>query len=674
MATEEEISLIVNAQTQNVVRGLDKVVDKLEEMDDSLDDVSASAKETSKNTGGLGMALGKVAGVMGSVVGAAMFVGKGLRNAGIKEQGEVQFGTLLGSAEAAKQRMQELATFANATPFSNEQVVQMSKTLQAMTGGALASGDGLRLVGDTAAALNPGELERFSLHIGRMFSQIKSGQAFGESLKELQELGAISGDVAAKLREMSSTGNVTEETWNMVRAELEKNSGAMENLAGTFDGSMSTLLGTANDVLADAFMPITTALTPVLGKLTAGLEAMRPKLVAIGEAVGTAINYAVAGVEFIMSVFASGQLGTLVTTSLLYAGATFVNYLMGGLKLVFDSIIPVFVGVMTTVADPSFWGGVINVFASLGNIFNGLGLIIIGSVLEAGQNYFGFIVGAQQTAVDILKSAAQLAGATLLGFIAQGAMQLIEVGQKLKLPGMDKLAEIVGNAQVGIDAVKESSMAALKDIPATFERNKEAARSLFEDAGQGAKELGKSLIATGFEQGKEGGKAIGGSLAGNFGKAFEGVSFQADDMFDTDPMKDKLKNIVDNHWTPPLRDMQDETDEAANNTGEMIAETVNPDPVADSLSKIGGGGNLFVAAAEAATGAAGLGGGGLTTSGTGGLGLGADTGSSGLGPGGSVGGSAAVGVLQSIDQKISEIITIMSNPAESGGGLTLDVV
>ena len=64
---------------------------------------------------------------------------------------ETNFITLLGSAEAAKARMQELADFAQSTPFDVPGVAQASRTLETLTRGALSTGAGLTLVGDVAS-------------------------------------------------------------------------------------------------------------------------------------------------------------------------------------------------------------------------------------------------------------------------------------------------------------------------------------------------------------------------------------------------------------------------------------------------------------------------------------------------------------------------------------------
>ena len=120
-----------------------------------------------------------------------------------------------------------------------------------------------------------------------------------------------------------------------------------------------------------------------------------------------------------------------------------------------------------------------------------------------------------------------------------------------------------------------------------------------------------------------------------------------------------------------MKKMTDTTEENSAKAAEDIGEAVNPDAVADSLGKIGGGGNVFIAAAEAAQAAApGLA--GSVASGGSGFAGAVSASSSGISAGGAVGGTGADPVLQAIDQKISNIIQIMSNPSAAGGGLVVD--
>jgi hypothetical protein len=63
---------------------------------------------------------------------------------------ETAFIPLLGSADAAQKRIADLSKFAAETPFELPEVAKASRTLETLTQGALATSEGLRLVGDVA--------------------------------------------------------------------------------------------------------------------------------------------------------------------------------------------------------------------------------------------------------------------------------------------------------------------------------------------------------------------------------------------------------------------------------------------------------------------------------------------------------------------------------------------
>lgn len=92
-----------------------------------------------------------IAGGLGLAGGAAAAFKKSIDEAAKMEGFQVGFKVLLGSAEAAADRMKELAKFAADTPFELPEVAQASRTLQTLTQGALATGAGLTLVGDVAS-------------------------------------------------------------------------------------------------------------------------------------------------------------------------------------------------------------------------------------------------------------------------------------------------------------------------------------------------------------------------------------------------------------------------------------------------------------------------------------------------------------------------------------------
>ena len=161
-----------------------------------------------------------------------------------------QFITLLGGATAARKRFQELKKFAAETPFQVEEIAKASRVLQSLTGGLLATGDGLRLVGDAAAIAN----EPFSLlaiHIGRLFQGLTTGRAVGESLARLQELGLLSGEARTKIEDLQKAGEKGAKVWNIVKEALEKNKGAMKILSETAAGLFSTVKDNLNIAFAE---------------------------------------------------------------------------------------------------------------------------------------------------------------------------------------------------------------------------------------------------------------------------------------------------------------------------------------------------------------------------------------------------------------------------------------
>jgi len=161
-----------------------------------------------------------------------------------------QFITLLGGATEARKRFQELKKFAAETPFQVEEIAKASRVLQSLTGGLLATGDGLRLVGDAAAIAN----EKFSLlaiHIGRLFQGLTTGRAVGESLARLQELGLLSGEARTKIEDLQKAGEKGAKVWNIVKEALEKNKGAMKILSETAAGLFSTVKDNLNIAFAE---------------------------------------------------------------------------------------------------------------------------------------------------------------------------------------------------------------------------------------------------------------------------------------------------------------------------------------------------------------------------------------------------------------------------------------
>jgi phage-related protein len=227
------------------------------------DQVSGVADQISNALGGIGA---KASGVGDTIKGAFSFVLGGAIQAGIGaitssmgglidgmisgnaqfERYQVQFGVLLGSADAAKARLDDLAKFGASTPFELPQVVEADKILQ---GFGLHSeeaakkfgfsGEQIRTIaGDVASGVGVG-FDEMSLLIGKFASG-----STGEVISRMQELGITTREEMAGLGlEFSKSGELLSplpESMNVVlKLMQEKYGGMMDAQSKTFEGMVS---------------------------------------------------------------------------------------------------------------------------------------------------------------------------------------------------------------------------------------------------------------------------------------------------------------------------------------------------------------------------------------------------------------------------------------------------
>jgi hypothetical protein len=248
-------------------------------------EVNAGLKAIGAAASNLKGALAGIAAAVGGVMGLNAAIQQSVRfNAQLEQQG-VAFKTLLGNAEAASRRMAELAKFAAQTPFELPEIVQASKVLQSLTNGALASGDGLRLVGDAAAATGR-PLEEVAMWVGRLYAGLQSGTPVGEATLRLIEMGLISGTTARKLNDLAESGQGAGEAMTILRDTFGRLGGAMADQSQTFSGLLSTLKDTFNMALADIGKPLFDA-------LKIGIAALIPVIEDVGSKISAWVTLAI---------------------------------------------------------------------------------------------------------------------------------------------------------------------------------------------------------------------------------------------------------------------------------------------------------------------------------------------------------------------------------------------
>jgi hypothetical protein len=218
----------------------------------------ARVQSAFKSLGGVAMKVGKS--LLSPFAGLTALLGTGALAAGLMsfikgssgaassvESLTTQFTKLLGSATAAKKRMEEITKFAARTPFEIAELAATSKLLEVMGGKLISTGDGLLLVGD-AAAMAGQPIEEVGRHVGRLFSAITSGTSAGESVNRLQELGLITGATKIKFEELAAAQKkgtaatlTGEEALKMLQTVMRKTQGAMEALSNTTEGKLSNM-------------------------------------------------------------------------------------------------------------------------------------------------------------------------------------------------------------------------------------------------------------------------------------------------------------------------------------------------------------------------------------------------------------------------------------------------
>jgi hypothetical protein len=184
------------------------------------------------------------------------------------------FVTLLGSVQAAQERMRELSRFAAETPFELPEIAGASRILENLTNGALATGNGLRLVGNIAALTNE-HLELVATTVGRLYDGLDSGRPIGEPAQRLQELGALGGETRAQLEALQKEGLRGQEVWAVAAASFAKFEGEMERRSKTVNGLLSTLRDAWTGLQRTIGEPINDRLRPMIRGWTLALDTLQ---------------------------------------------------------------------------------------------------------------------------------------------------------------------------------------------------------------------------------------------------------------------------------------------------------------------------------------------------------------------------------------------------------------
>jgi phage-related protein len=343
--------------------------------------------------GGFGMAI--AAPILSSVGGLFESVTSGVMDTNAAmESSATSWGVLLGGADQAQAKLDELFAFGANTPFEFQEVDKAAKLLQTFGGEALNNIDTMRLVGDAASGAGR-NFEEVSFWTGRLYDAIQSGGPIGEATAELQSMGLMSGETRRQLEQMQKEGAKGPEVWNTFTASWERFGGMMEKQSATFNGRLSTMgdsingllaqagkpifekissgLGTFNDLLAS---PATTIFATNLANMVAGslteafslFERLGPVVTStfgtLGTSLQSASSYVLPFVAGFGSVLATmGSIGAIMAVAIPIVGAlgAALAFLVSPIGLVAAAV-----GLLAT-AWVNDWGGIQAIVGNLGN-------------------------------------------------------------------------------------------------------------------------------------------------------------------------------------------------------------------------------------------------------------------------------------------------------------------
>lgn len=245
-------------------------------------DLDAAAE---RSRGALGRIQGSFSGLKGALsgtataittafagigVGAVAGFGAAMKSAismnAVLETSTLQFQTLMGDADRARDHVKSLFDFAASTPFETEPIIAASKHLQTFGGDALNSMENLKLVGDAAAAVGQ-PIDGIAFWIGRAYSAIESGEPFGEAAARLQEMGVLGPQARQALEDLQKAGAPASEIFGELQNQLGSFAGAMELQAGTWEGLTSTIKDNLSLLAAETLKPLIDLIKDGMGGL-----------------------------------------------------------------------------------------------------------------------------------------------------------------------------------------------------------------------------------------------------------------------------------------------------------------------------------------------------------------------------------------------------------------------
>lgn len=208
-----------------------------------------------------------------------------VKSAADMEMQQAAFETMLGSADAAKSMLKELADFAAKTPFSLPDLTEASKMMLSFGITAEKIMPNIKMLGDIAQG-DASKLKSLTL----AFSQIQStGRLMGQDLLQLinagfnplqiisEKTGKSMGQLKKEMEQGAISAQMVSDAFVVATSEGGRFFNGMEKASKTFNGQMSTLMDDVG-ALGRSFAEM---LLPVLKDIVAGISGFVKQMAAL---------------------------------------------------------------------------------------------------------------------------------------------------------------------------------------------------------------------------------------------------------------------------------------------------------------------------------------------------------------------------------------------------------
>ena len=236
----------------------------------SLEDASGKTSSfADKLKTGLATAAKVGTAAIGAASTAIVALGKiGLDYNSQMEQYTTNFTTMLGSQEAAVQKVEELKKFAASTPLSMDDLAKGTQTLLAFGVESENSTSILRQLGDIALG-DADKMQRLSTAFGKATA---AGKVTGDTVQQMIDAGwnpliqisQTAGETMEETQKRMSAGKISVEelqaAMDAVTSGTGQFAGGMEAASHTTQGLMSTLQDNARALVGEVFQPISDGL------------------------------------------------------------------------------------------------------------------------------------------------------------------------------------------------------------------------------------------------------------------------------------------------------------------------------------------------------------------------------------------------------------------------------